>query len=334
MTSPLHVSRRDVLAAGLSAAALASLGRPALGAWPAPEQASIKVGTAVSAMSFLPVYVALAKTWKAQGLDVQLFQFRGDAEISQALVGGSIDICVGSLNGVINMISTGQPVMGFYSGFHQADFSWIAQSNIKRWSDLKGKAIGVATYGSLTDALTRYALRKNKLEPEKDVQIVQAGTTASTYQAIKGGRLAAGILSPPFSWQAQDEGLTLLGTQEKDVSNAWPKHLYSAKTKFIADNPHTVEAVLRGHVAALRLARKDREAAVDVMVDQLKLARPYAERAYDVEMPGYDERGGMPERSMPVFWDITISLGDVTSAWDENKYLDHRFINSFKTWAP
>jgi ABC-type nitrate/sulfonate/bicarbonate transport system substrate-binding protein len=327
-------SRRNLLAAGFSAAALAALGRPAFGAFAAPEQAAIKIGTAVSAMSFLPVYVAYARTWKDQGLDVQLFQFRGDAEISQALVGGSIDISVGSLNGLINMISTGQPVIGFYSGFHQADFSWVSQKDVKRWSDMKGKTIGVATYGSLTDALTRYALRRNRLEPEKDVQIVQAGTTASTYQSIKAGRLAAGILSPPFSWQAQDEGLTLLGTQSRDVSSAWPKHLFSAKTKFIADNPHTIEAVLRGHVAALRLARKDREAAVDIMVDQLKLARPYAERAYDVEMPDYDERGGMPERAMPVFWDITKSLGDVTSAWDENKYLDHRFINSFKTWAP
>jgi NitT/TauT family transport system substrate-binding protein len=225
-------------------------------------------------------------------------------------------------------------VIGFYSGFHQADFSWISQANIKRWSDLKGKSIGVATYGSLTDALTRYALRRNKLDPEKDVQIVQAGSTPSTYQALKSGRLAAGILSPPFSWQAQDEGLTLLGTQERDVSNAWPKHLYSAKTKFINENPHTIEAVLRGHVAALRLARKDREVAVDVMMDLLKITKPYAERAYDAEMPGYDERGGMPARSMPVFWDITKSLGDVTSAWDEDKYLDHRFINSFKSWAP
>ena len=330
----MNVTRRELIAGGGSAAALAAFGRPASAAFPPPEQPSIKIGTAVSAMSFLPVYVAAARTWKAQGLDAQLLQFRGDAEISQALVGGSIDISVASLNGIINMISSGQPVMGFYAGFYQADFSWISQANIKRWADLKGKSIGVATYGSLTDALTRYALRRNKLDPEKDVQIVQAGSTPSTYQAIKAGRLAAGILSPPFSWQAQDEGLTLLGTQEREVSSAWPKHLFSAKTKFINDNPHTIEAVLRAHVAAIRLARKDREVAVDVMMDLLKITKPYAERAIDVELPGYNERGGMPERSMPVFWDITKSLGDVTSAWDENKYLDHRFINSFKSWAP
>jgi NitT/TauT family transport system substrate-binding protein len=192
----------------------------------------------------------------------------------------------------------------------------------------------VATYGSLTDALTRYALRRNKLDPEKDVQIVQAGSTPSTYQAIKAGRLGAGILAPPFSWQAQDEGMTLLGTQAHDVSPTWPKHLFGAKTKFIADNPHTLEALLRGHVAAIRLARKDHALAAQVMMDQLKITKPYADRAVAVELPGYDEHGGMPEKSMPVFWEITKSLGDVTSAWDENKYLDHRFINSFNSWAP
>ena len=327
------ITRREVLVAGASAAA-AGFARPAGAAFPPPEQPSIKVGTAVTAMSFLPVYVAYARTWKAQGLDVQLIQFTGDAQVAQALVGGSIDVSFGSLNGVINMISNSQPVMGFYGGFGQADFSWLAQPDVKHWSDLKGKTTGISTYGSLTDALTRYALVHNKLVPEKDVQILQVGNTSSTYQALKSGRLGAGILSPPFSWQAQDEGMTLLGTQAKDVSPQWPKHLISAKTSFINSYPRTCEAVLRGHVAALRFAHKDREATAQIMMDQLKITKEFAERAVDVELPDYDERGGMPEKSMPVFWDITKQLGDVTSAWDENKYLDHRFINSFKTWAP
>jgi NitT/TauT family transport system substrate-binding protein len=328
------ITRREILAAGASAAAVAGLARPARAAFPPPEQPGIKVGTAVTAMSFLPVYVAYARTWKQQGLDVQLVQFAGDAQVAQALVGGSIDVSYGSLNGVINMISNNQPVIGFYGGFGQADFAWLAQPDIKHWSDLKGKTTGISTYGSLTDALTRYALVHNKLVPEKDVQIVQVGNTSSTYQALKSGRLGAGILSPPFSWQAQDEGMTLLGTQSKDVSPQWPKHLISAKTSFINGNPHALQALLRGHVAAIRLARKDHDAAADIMVDQLKISKPMALRACDVELPDYDERGGMPERSMPVFWEITKQLGDVTSPWDENKYLDHRFINTFKSWAP
>ena len=329
-------SRHGFLAGALSTAtALGLAGRPADAAFPPPEKTSLKIGTAVTAMSFMPIFVAAARTWKPQGLDVEVFTFRGDAEVAQALVGGSIDISAQSLNGFINMISAGQPMIGFYAGFWQADFSWISQPDIKHWSDLKGKGIGIATYGSLTDALTRYVLRKNHLEPEKDVQMIQAGSTPSTFQALKAGRLAAGILSPPFSWEAQDAGLTLLGTQERDVAREWPKHMLGASTKFINENPHTCEAVLRGHVNAIRLARSNREAVVPILMERLKLTKPYAERALDVELPFYDERGNLPSKAtMAVFWDIAEKLGDVKSPWPESKFLDRRFIDSFKSWAP
>lgn len=326
-------TRREILA-GLGAAGLAAIARPASAAYAPPEQPGIKIGTSVTAMSFLPVYVAAARTWKAQGLDVQLFQFRGDAEAAQALAGGSIDVMVGSLNGLINMINSSQPVIGVYGGFWNADFSFHGGAGVKTWADLKGKSMGISTYGSLTDALTRFALKHNHLDPEKDVQIQQIGNTVNTYEAIKSGRIGGGILSPPYSWQADDDGMTRLGTQSKDVAPYWPKHMISAKTAFIAAHPHTIEAVLRGHVAAIRLAKKDKPGTVQIMMDQLKISQAFAQKAVELELPYYDERGGMPEKSMPVFWDITKQLGDVKSAWPEDKYLDHRFINSFKTWAP
>jgi NitT/TauT family transport system substrate-binding protein len=336
MTDGRSPSRHGFLAGSLAAAAALALpGTPARAAYPPPEKSSLKIGTAVSAMSFMPIYVAAAKTWKAQGLDVQVFTFRGDAEVSQALVGGSVDISAQSLNGFINMITASQPVIGFYAGFSQADFTWISQPNIKHWSDLKGKNMGIATYGSLTDALSRYVLKKNHLEPEKDVQMIQAGSTPSTYAALKAGKLAAGILSPPFSWQAQDEGLTVLGTQNTDVAHAWPKHMIGATQKFINDNPHTCQAVLRGHVNAIRLMRSNRDQVVPVMMDQLKLTKPYAERAIDLEVPFYDERGNLPpKKTMTVFWDIAEQLGDVKAPWEESKFLDRRFMDSFKSWAP
>ena len=42
--------------------------------------------------------------------------FRGDAEVSQALVGGSIEISVQSGDGLVNLIYTGQSVIAFYAG--------------------------------------------------------------------------------------------------------------------------------------------------------------------------------------------------------------------------
>ncbi len=328
---PRLTRRRFVQAAGV--AAVVGLRRRALAAPPgAIEQPRLTLGIPVDAASFTPVYVAAARTWKPQGLDIELISFRGDAEVAQALAGNSIDLSLQSLDGLINLINAGQGVQGFYAGFYQSDFAWFAPPHIKQWKDLKGGTAGVSTYGSLTDQLTRYMLKRNGLEPETQVQIVQAGTTASMLAALRSGRLALAILSPPFKWMAQEAGFTQLGTQ-MDIAPQWPKHAYLAKTKFIDDNPNTLRAFLRAHVAALRLARAQAAMTVDILVERLKWTRDYAQRAYAEVMPAYDERGRLPDAHMDVFWSIEIAGGAVTQAWPDAKLIDDRFIKSFEEWA-
>ncbi len=328
---PRLTRRRFVQAAGV--AAVAGLRGHALAAPLGPlEKPRLTLGIPVDAASFTPVYVAAARTWKPQGLDIELVSFRGDAEVAQALAGNSIDLSLQSLDGLINLINAGQGVQGFYAGFYQSDFAWFAQPKIKQWKELKGGTAGVSTYGSLTDQLTRFMLKRNGLEPEKEVQIVQAGTTASMLAALKANRLTLAILSPPFKWMAQETGFTPLGTQ-MDIAPQWPKHAYLAKTKFIADNPNTLRAFLRAHVAALRLARADPALTVDILVERLKWSRDYAQRAYAEVMPAYDERGRLPDADMDVFWSIEIAGGAVTQAWPDAKLIDDRFIKSFEEWA-
>jgi NitT/TauT family transport system substrate-binding protein len=328
-----RLTRRRFAQAGAAAAAVAGIGRRARAAPPGPlEKPRLTLGIPLDAASFTPVYVAAARTWKPQGLDIELISFRGDAEVAQALAGDSIDLSLQSLDGLINLINAGQPVHGLYAGFYQSDFAWLAQPKIKQWKDLKGGTAGVSTYGSLTDQLTRYVLRRNGLEPEKDVQIVQAGTTASMLQALKAGRLSLGILSPPFKWMAQEAGFTWLGSQ-MDIAPQWPKHAFLAKTRFIDENPNTLRAFLRAHVAALALARADPALTVDLLMARLKWSKDYAQRAYAETMPAYDARGRLPDRYMDVFWSIEIAGGAVTQAWPDAKLIDDRFIKSFEEWA-
>ena len=137
MASARKLSRRGFVQAGVGAGAILAARRA--GAAPGKiEKPKLTLGLAVPAASFLPVYVAAARTWKEQGLEVEIVSFRGDAEVSQAMAGGSLDLSLQSLDGLINLIVANQPVKGFYAGFHQADFAWLAQASIKTWADLKG----------------------------------------------------------------------------------------------------------------------------------------------------------------------------------------------------
>lgn len=335
MTMTRGWTRRDALAAGGLSLGGPLLRAPAARAAGKIEKPRVRFGLTLDAASFASVYVAQAKTWAAEGLEIEPSTFRGEAESSQALTGDSIDISLQSPYGAINMVKAGIPAVAFYAGFHQADFWFATQPKIKTWADLKGSAAGVSTLGSLTDSLTRYLLVKNGLQPEKDVKILQVGPTASAFQGLKSGRLGLVILSPPFKWAAQDAGFTILATQAKDIAPQWPKHVYIARKQFLDENPNTVMAFLRGHVAAIRLARADKDFAVKTLADKLKYSPQDAARAYDEIMPGYDERGRLPAKeTMDLFWDLEIKAGDVTEPWPDARLLDDRFIKSFDEWAP
>jgi ABC-type nitrate/sulfonate/bicarbonate transport system substrate-binding protein len=51
----------------------------------------------------------------------------------------------------------------------------IARPEIKEVKDLKGKPVGITTFGSGSDFVLRFALEKRGLDPNKDVSIMQTG---------------------------------------------------------------------------------------------------------------------------------------------------------------
>lgn len=333
MTLIVDLTRRTFVS-GVSAAALAGPSLANAATIGPLELKTIKFGVPVPGTSFLPIYVAAERMWKEQGLEVEMVSFRGDSEVSQALAGGSIDASCQSLDGIVNLVEAEQPIMAFYAGFYQADFAWAAVPSIKSWKDLKGKLLGVSTFGSLTDGLTRYALVKNGFDPAKDVKIIQAGPAQGRMQALKAGRLDCAILSPPDKWVAEEAGMTMLGVQTQDVSPQWPKHAFAASKTFIDKNPNTCKAILRGFVNAIRWARANPEETGKILVKWLKFDPKYADKAYREVIDGYNERGTLPEASMETYWKIQMATGAVKAPIAESKLLDDRFIKSFDSWAP
>ena len=328
--------RRNFIIGGTAASALAFGPDPGLTAPLKPEKTKLAIGLATEAVSFMPFYVAAAQIWKSQGLDVQLLGFRGDAEAAQALAGGTVDISIQSLDLLLSLINSNQPVMGFYAGVYMADYAWLAQPSIKSWQDLKGKAMGISTFASQGTLLTQYLLKRHGLEPLKDVQFLQVGPPgAGAYQALRANRIAATMLSPPTKWMAADAGYNTIATQARDISPQWPKLVFIASKRFLTENPETTKAILRSYVLALRYAKANPAAVVDILQDRLKFEKDVLRRTLDEFLPSYNERGNLPQdRYMQIYWKFQIQSGTVTEPWPTSKFLDDRFINNFRSWAP
>ena len=71
----------------------------------------------------------------------------------------------------------------------------MTSTEIKKPEDLRGKKIGISRYGSLTDIILREGLRQYKLNPEKDVVILQVGGEGPRLAALKAGAVDGAMLS-------------------------------------------------------------------------------------------------------------------------------------------
>ena len=120
-----------------------------------------------------------AGLWKKRALDVRPIYFTSGATMAQAMVGGDIDIADSDVPAMLNAVSAGildgKLITVYVNRF---PFSFVVRNEIKAPEELKGKRLAISRFGSSSDVTTRMLLKFWRLDPDKDVAIVQiAGNT-------------------------------------------------------------------------------------------------------------------------------------------------------------
>jgi len=299
-----------------------------------PEMTKLSIGLPVPAFSLLPTWVAEEKGFfKEEGItEVKILAFRGDADVVQALAAGSVDLNIASLTGLVTTIGAGQKFRAVWAGYNMPIFEWYAQPKYKSIAETKGGRYGISKFGAMTDFLTRYALRKAGLNPEKDVNILQIGPDAQNLAALLAGQLDATILSIPFSYMAAEKGLVKVMSQRENVSPDYPTHVVYGKEDFIAKNPNTVKACLRATGKAIDWIRANPEDAAQLASKQLKLTIDYCRKGIDAFRDGWFSDGRLPQEGMKVFWTIAVEAGDVKEPWPNSTWLDDTFLKTQAEW--
>jgi len=135
-----------------------------------------------------------AGLWKKRGLDIRLIYFTSGATMAQAMVGGDLDIADSDVPAMLNAISAGALDAKLISVYvNRFPFAFVVRNEIKSAEDLKGKRLTISRFGSSSDVTTRMLLRHFKLDPDKDVRIIQA-TGTSRLPAMVAGQLDGTLL--------------------------------------------------------------------------------------------------------------------------------------------
>ncbi|MBI4322269.1 MAG: ABC transporter substrate-binding protein [Chloroflexi bacterium] len=230
-------------------------------------RAPVKMKVAYSAISAAqaPLWVAKDKgLFDKYGLDVELAYIATGTTVVQAMVAG--DISVAHLGGgnVINAVLGGADLVAIAGATNVLIYGMYGQPNIARVEDLKGKAVAITRFGSVTDFAARYTLQKYGLQPEKDVTLVQVGGAPEILAAIQSGATQAGLFAPPTTARAKKLGLrevvdiTALGIPYSQTAVA-------VRKEYLAKNQDTVRDFLKAFVEGIFVIKKEKDFAMKVI---------------------------------------------------------------------
>jgi NitT/TauT family transport system substrate-binding protein len=286
----------------------------------------IRFSTSAISIAELPFKVAQLKGfYREEGLEVEAILIRGAVGM-QALLGGSVDYTSAS-GSTIAAAVRGLPVKLVFISSAKPQFDLISQPQIKSVQDLKGKIVGISSRGGSNDLIMQLVLQKNGLTPNKDVTMIIVGGQEDSALALRTGRIAAALLTPPRPFMLQREGFNRIA-YSGDYMSTYPNGGIGVTDEKIKTNPSEVLAFVKGSLRALQFSRQNRAEMVKIMPAYLGIKDPaLIEQLYDLYLSRLSADGSADEAWMRGAIDFTQkSLGDGGKEVPPRQVFDFSFV--------
>ena len=174
------------------------------------QEKKIIVGLTTRAGSTsLPLVLAEEKGFfKAEGLNALVVVMQNQVVVN-GVVAKNVDYG-GTFSNFVGAALAGLPVRIVMATMDGSDHVLVTAPGIKRVEDLKGKTIGISSFGGTPHSEVVMILRKYGMNPDKDVTFLQIGGSSTRYTALESGSVHAVMLVPPFNKMARKRGFNEL----------------------------------------------------------------------------------------------------------------------------
>ncbi|MBI4524873.1 MAG: ABC transporter substrate-binding protein [Deltaproteobacteria bacterium] len=244
----------------------------------APEKIVLSYPSVSSTGGVVPWIAKERGFFSNYGIDAELVYTSGALSM-QALMGGSVDLALGSIFDPLSAISGGADIVVVGSFNNSPPYVMAARPEVRDVRDLRGRKVGVRSLTGPATAMTQFMLEEAGFDPKRDVQILRVGGTAVRLAALKDGHIDAALIDEAVAHRARESGLNIIHL--KGVPHVHTG-AYARRTRL-----QQKEAAIGSAMRALRDAavylKTNRAGAVQVIQKIMKLSdRQAAETAYEV----------------------------------------------------
>jgi ABC-type nitrate/sulfonate/bicarbonate transport system substrate-binding protein len=291
----------------------------------APAQALERIRVSVSNPNMPNLTVAMAQKnglFKDEALEAEIIRMNPNVAIT-ALATGDVDYCQ-LFGAVVGAAIAGLPVRIVAGFLDNWPMTLIAQPELKALKDLKGKTLGISSFGATPDVAARLMIKQAGIDADKEIKILALGSDAARLMALKQRVVDVVVISPPADTQMEKQGYRILARAYELFS--FPYLGLGTHTRKIKDKPDEIRRVIKATIRANRLIRDNRDEAVRALIGWGKVEREFAYASYDALRNLFNVDGAVPEDGLKLVIDQARSNAKVTREIMPNEVVDLTFL--------
>ena len=240
--------------------------------------------------STLPYIVADERGFfEKEGLKVRLITFRGTNLMLTALLAGELDYAT-ILPFLTGASARGLPVKILAAVTKSSSYVIISRPKIENIKALRGKKIGINSFGSSADYAAYAALSRSGLDPNRDLTILPiGGGSPERFAALASGSVDATVVTSPSEYAAEKQGLRILvSAGELSRLVRIPLTGIGATQKKMEKDPDEIVRLLRALRSATLLLLEKPEYSLSLFDRILRVEPPLAGKLYKLYRDQYN----------------------------------------------
>jgi ABC-type nitrate/sulfonate/bicarbonate transport system substrate-binding protein len=248
-----------------------------------------QVRTAVNVVLFagnsaMPVYVAQDKGFFArENLTVNVRATPSSGYQMSNLIAGEFDIAGTAIDNLIAYME-GQgtakvsktPDLITIMGGSSTELALMAIPSIKTVAELKGKEFALDSLSTGFAFVLRRMLEKNGLQPS-DYKFVAVGGTRERVAALREGKMAAALITEPFTTQMRNAGFSYLG-EGLDSVGAYQASVQIANREWAKNNEQATIGYIKALLSSIDWLYDpaNRDEAVKILAGRVRISEAAA----------------------------------------------------------
>ncbi|MBO5478311.1 MAG: ABC transporter substrate-binding protein [Clostridia bacterium] len=300
----------------------------------------IRVNEVTRSVFYAPQYVAIANGYFAeQGLEIELTTGQGADKVMTAVLAGQSDIGFAGPEASIYVYNEGkEDYTEVFAQLTKKDGSFlVSRTNDKefKWADLKGSTVIPGRKGGVPYMTLEYVLRKNGLDPQKDLTLDDSIKFDLMAGAFTGGTADYVTLFEPTATMTQNAGKGYVVASVGEEAGEIPYTAYFAKKSYIEQNSDIIQkftdAIYKGQVwvkehSATEIAEKIQSFFPDTDVELLaNVLQSY------IDIDAWNENPILKEESFDRLQTVMEEAGELKQRAPYEKIVNNSYAeNSIK----